>query len=344
MDIDINEIIKPVSGYISRPSHEPILEPYNYLAEIPGNNQNVRTKFINAFNELYYKIDNRSLLDAIGEIISIFHNSSLLIDDIEDSSLYRRGLPAAHTKFGIPLTINCGNLMYFIALQKAQHDLPLKYFTGVADSEEVDKYKFETSQILIDEMLNLHHGQGLDIYWRDYLIKLEKLPDIEDYLQMVKDKTGGLFRLSIKLLTLYSNASLGFDLIPVANLLGIIYQLRDDYLNLVDDKYSAMKGIAGEDLIEGKLSLPILHCLRTSNESNPVYKLLHTYTTSEERKNQPELVEQSIRYMITESKSLEYTLELIHDLETKVKDLILSEAPDSEKSLLFQIINHLCDI
>ncbi|RLV89964.1 Geranylgeranyl pyrophosphate synthase [Spathaspora sp. JA1] len=340
MTINVDEIIQPVSGYISRPStHEPILEPYNYLAEIPGNNQNVRTKFIQAFNELYYKINDPELLEQISEIISIFHNSSLLIDDIEDSSQYRRGLTCAHIKFGTPLTLNCGNLMYFIALQKAQH-IPNKI---LQDKHEIDQLKFKTSQVLIDEMLNLHHGQGLDIYWRDYLTKIETLPEIEDYLYMIKDKTAGLFRLSIKLLGLYSTEQVNFDLIPIANLLGIIYQIRDDYLNLIDDKYSAMKGIAGEDLIEGKLSLPILHCLRNTTNS-PVYKLLYEYPTSEARKNQPELIEQSIRYMTVESKSLQFTLELIHDLETKVKQLLLLHTPQAQDSLLFQIINHLCDI
>ncbi|KAK6460198.1 isoprenoid synthase domain-containing protein [Scheffersomyces coipomensis] len=348
VEIDIDNIIQHTDGY-NRDTSDPIVQPYDYLSSIPSNNQNVRNRFLVAFNSLYYHIEQERLLDLIGEIISIFHNSSLLIDDIEDSSLYRRGLPAAHTKYGIPLTINCGNLMYFIALQKAQIDLP-KLFQSVTTSNiNMDKLKFETSLVLIDEMLNLHHGQGLDIYWRDnfkLIDNLNQLPSIEDYLQMIKDKTGGIFRLSIRLLKLFSPSSIKADLIPIANLLGIIYQIRDDYLNLTDPKYSHMKGLSGEDLIEGKLSLPILHCL-INNKNSPVQKLLTTTNSAEERKLKVEEINDCIQYMQLESKSLEYTRNLIKIYEVKVKQLI-SESVDVSSSLssslLFQIIDGLCAI
>lgn len=339
--IDIDVLIRPVNGY-DRPENEPILEPYRYLAEIPGNNSNVRGKFLEAFNRLYFHIEQKPLLDAIGDIILIFHNASLLIDDIEDSSEYRRGFPAAHTKYGIPLTINCGNLMYFVALQKAQITLPRLYSDLNSDLEiDIDKLKFETSQILIDEMLNLHHGQGLDIYWRDYLPETqESLPLVQDYLLMVKDKTGGLFRLSIKLLALFSKRETT-DLIPIANLLGIIYQVRDDYLNLTSSKYSHMKGVVGEDLVEGKLSLPILHCLQLSDNS-PVHELLYNTLSSEERREKPQLIAQCIDYMTKDSESLQFTYDLLQKYHDKVKLMIEdTEVDNALDSMLFQIIDQL---
>jgi geranylgeranyl diphosphate synthase type 3 len=54
---------------------------------------------------------------------------------------------------------------------------------------------------LPDEMLNLHRGQGLDIHWRDHQI----CPTEDEYKSMVIDKTGGLFRLAIRLMQAYSN-------------------------------------------------------------------------------------------------------------------------------------------
>lgn len=370
MDIDIDNLIQPVERY-TQPTDEPVLEPYKYLEKIPGNNQNVRTKFLNAFNDLYYHIEYPELLHLIGEIISIFHNSSLLIDDIEDSSDFRRGFPAAHTKFGTPLTINCGNLMYFIALQKAQNELPNLYKQlKERDLEDLEKknkdqgdktylrstdldseplnltqLQFETSQILIDEMLNLHHGQGLDIYWRDNLLSIKnKLPEIEEYLAMVKDKTGGLFRLSIKLLDLFSSNNVR-NIIPIANLMGIVYQIRDDYLNLIDSKYSHMKGITGEDLIEGKLSLPILHCLRNTVDS-PVHKLLFTTSSSDERKKMNELRLECIDFMRDTSKSLDFTRNLIKAYHQKVKELIFADENLDRKLeyMLINIIDGLCDL
>lgn len=50
--------------------------------------------------------------------------------------------------------------------------------------------------IFTEELLNLHRGQGMDLYWRDSLT----CPSEADYLEMVGNKTGGLFRLAIKLM------------------------------------------------------------------------------------------------------------------------------------------------
>lgn len=323
-----------------------ILEPYDYLEGIPSNNNNIRTTFLSAFNELYYHIEDKELLNKIGEVISIFHNSSLLIDDIEDDSKFRRGLPTAHTIYGTPLTINCGNLMYFIALQKAQNDLPSYYNKMNNGSIDIKDLNYQILKILIDEMLNLHHGQGLDIYWRDNRSYVQnQLPKIEDYLKMIMNKTGGLFRLSIKLLGLFSTSFDSPSLIPLANLLGIIYQIRDDYLNLVDPNYSHMKGFVGEDLIEGKLSLPILHSLTTNPINTPVRKMLYELKTTEERKSHPMLIRESIDFM-DKSNSLEFTRNLLHQFHAKAKLMIInnSKLNNPEESMLCKVIDKLCNV
>ncbi|CAI5759747.1 unnamed protein product [Candida verbasci] len=325
--INIDDIIKQSNN--TSIIDKNILQPYIYIDNLPSNNQNIRSKFLNAFNELYFKINNQQLLNKIDSIISIFHNSSLLIDDIEDSSQYRRKHKTSHLIYGIPLTLNCGNLMYFKALQQSQ----------LLSNDSLIKLKI--SDILINEMLNLHHGQGLDIYWRDYLITLDHLPSIQDYLNMVKDKTGGLFRLSTSLLNLFSEEK--FDLIAVSNLLGILYQIRDDYLNLVDESYGLNKGIKGEDLIEGKLSLPILHCLIETGKSSPVYKLLYEFQNPNKRKEQMDLISECIKYMEVESYSLKFTQDLILQYKEKLMSLI-SKRDGWDNSSLIQIINHLCNV
>mgnify|MGYP001039025046 CR=1 FL=1 len=336
-NVDITQLINSKDEYDIN-GNNPIAEPYFYLTQIPSNNLSIRNRFLHAFNELYHHIENVQLLELIGEIISIFHDSSLLIDDIEDNSQFRRGMPTAHTKFGVPLTINCGNLMYFVALQKAQIDLSNLY--GRLHTEvNLDRLKFDTSQILIKEMLNLHHGQGLDIYWRDYLLQsTEELPSIQDYLQMVKNKTGGLFRLSIKLLNLFSTEH--EDLIPVANLLGIIYQIRDDYMNLVSEKYTHMKGMVGEDLVEGKLSLPILHCLLTTTDS-PVRRMITK--TSQEQRNDKKLIDECISFL-HECGSLEYTKQLLLKYYVEVKKLLEQTGVEVKNTKLMGIIDAMCEV
>jgi geranylgeranyl diphosphate synthase type 3 len=105
------------------------------------------------------------------------------IDDIQDSSKLRRGFPVAHSIFGVAQTINSANFAYFWAQQELQK-------LG----------KPEALVIFTEEMLRLHRGQGMDLYWRDSLI----CPTEEEYLEMVANKTGGLFRLAIKLMQMES--------------------------------------------------------------------------------------------------------------------------------------------
>lgn len=59
-------------------------------------------------------------------------------------------------------------------------------------------------EIFTEELLNLHRGQGMDLYWRDSLT----CPSEADYLEMVGNKTGGLFRLAIKLMQAESHTDM----------------------------------------------------------------------------------------------------------------------------------------
>jgi geranylgeranyl diphosphate synthase type 3 len=155
---------------------ESILQgPYEYLFAQPG--KDIRTQLISAFNE-WLEVPAQSL-DVITKAVGMLHTASLLVDDVEDSSLLRRGLPVAHSIFGTAQTINSANYVYFCALQELQKLKNPKAIT-----------------IYTEELLNLHRGQGMDLFWRDTLT----CPSEDDYLEMVGNKTGGLFRLAVKLM------------------------------------------------------------------------------------------------------------------------------------------------
>ena len=89
-------------------------------------------------------------MTQIKSIISRLHNASLLVDDIEDGSQLRRGKPVAHAIFGVPYTLNAANYAYFVALEEC-HRLGSP----------------EALSVFVEELLNLHRGQGQDIVWRD---------------------------------------------------------------------------------------------------------------------------------------------------------------------------------
>lgn len=92
----------------------------------------------------------------------------------------------AHSIFGVAQTINSANYAYFAAQEKLR---------------ELNRPK--AYEIFTEELLRLHRGQGMDLYWRDSLT----CPTEEEYIEMISNKTGGLFRLAIKLMQLESEVT-----------------------------------------------------------------------------------------------------------------------------------------
>ncbi|OUM65593.1 hypothetical protein PIROE2DRAFT_41532, partial [Piromyces sp. E2] len=188
-----------------------LLEPFNYLLQHPG--KEIRSKLIDAF-DIWLNVP-KVELTIIKDVIEMLHTSSLLIDDVEDDSELRRGVPVAHKIFGIPSTISCANYVYFIALDKL-----------------ISLNNINLIKIYSDELLNLHRGQGMEIYFRDSNI----CPTEDDYMDIVSNKTGGLLRLGVKLMEELSTTNKkNGEYVNLANTIGEYYQIRDDYSNLLSE-------------------------------------------------------------------------------------------------------------
>jgi len=103
------------------------------------------------------------------------------IDDIQDNSLLRRGIPAAHTVYGVASTINAANYVHFIELNRVQslnHPKAMALFT--------------------EHLLEWYHGQGMEIYWRDN----HTCPSVEEYQEIAKkskDRVKTMSRISLDL-------------------------------------------------------------------------------------------------------------------------------------------------
>ena len=167
--------------YESHKRDDALLEPYNYIDDVKG--KDIRGKLIDAFQ--FWIRAPPAHVARVKEIVAILHNSSLLVDDIEDGSQLRRGVPVAHSIFGVPMTLNTANYMYFLALERC-HELRSR----------------RAMDVFVSELLNLHRGQGQEILWRDRAI----CPTEAQYNSMVLDKTGGLFRLAVGLMAAFELA------------------------------------------------------------------------------------------------------------------------------------------
>ncbi|KAI7218255.1 geranylgeranyl diphosphate synthase 1 [Hortaea werneckii] len=343
------ELPQPTAGLSTpssnwTPEKENILRgPFDYLESHPG--KSVRTHLINAFNA-WLRVPAPSLT-IITNVVGMLHTASLLIDDVEDSSSLRRGVPVAHQIFGPAQTINSANYIYFLALQEL----------GKLNNPECVR-------IYTEELLCLHRGQGMDLFWRDTLT----CPSEEDYLEMVGNKTGGLFRLAIKLMCAESpshnlivgvaNANLHLspvqppqhqeqqeglsteagdppdhlpipsssssfssspqptDYIPLVNTIGLLFQILDDYKSLASSPYASTKGLFAEDLTEGKFSFPIIHSIRADPANLVLINILRQKTADEEVKKF------AVRYMDVATGSLGYTRRVLRGLARKAVGLV----------------------
>ncbi|BFZ18010.1 hypothetical protein BsWGS_21049 [Bradybaena similaris] len=265
--------------------HEQILlAPYRYICQIPG--KQIRTKLSSAFN--YWLQIPEDKMKIVSEVIQMLHNASLIIDDIEDNSKLRRGIPVTHSIFGVPQTINTANYVYFLGLEKL-------FTLGKLG---------ETTRVFTEHLLELHRGQGMDIYWRDAVV----CPTEEEYKLMVIRKTGGLFGLAVQLMQLFSSNKSNFK--PLLDILGLYFQIRDDYANLCSKEYEANKSYC-EDLTEGKFSFPIIHAIRANTDDTQVLSILRQRTVDNDVKKY------CVDYL-EKIGSFEYTRKVLQDLEEQL--------------------------
>ena len=171
-------------------------------------------------------------------IIEAMHTASLIHDDIEDSSPKRRGEPSTYIKYGLDVALNAGSSLYFFALALiARH------------KKEVQASLYN---LCVNALSLLHIGQAMDIkHHSNYNLHF----DMAMYEHLVTLKTGTLFSLSANLALIFSNKR--NSLLPqIFNEAGVAFQMFDDLKNVAK---TGIKGKEqGDDIVEGKLSFPIV--------------------------------------------------------------------------------------
>jgi len=132
---------------------------------------------------------------------------------------------------------------------------------------------------------------------------------------MVNNKTGGLLRIGIKLMMACCTTNTGVNYVPLVNLIGVFFQIRDDLMNLQSEEYTSHKGFA-EDLTEGKFSFPVVHGIHADKSNRQVMNVLQKRPTT------PTLKIHAIDYLKNETKSFEYTHSVLRKLEAQTRNEI----------------------
>jgi geranylgeranyl pyrophosphate synthase len=209
-------------------------KPFRYVCSLGG--KGIRTALVSAVGTVFGL--EATAVTTIVNIIQDLHNASLLVDDIEDRSVFRRGAPCAHLLFGTALSINAYGMVMVRTLSELVHTGPPGAVGLVADALEC-----------------LHRGQGADLQW----CESGHVPTLDAYMCMIRYKTGALLALIPRLAALYGTGNPEWWVLRFERF-GIYFQIRDDLCNICDPAYWATKGFF-EDLDEGKMSYIVLLCL-----------------------------------------------------------------------------------
>ena len=185
--------------------------------------------------------------------VEMIHNFTLAHDDIMDNDDMRHGVPTTHKKFDMPLAILAGDVLYSKAYQI------------ISKSKLSANYKSQLVSKLSKACIEICEGQVDDIK----LAENKRIPTESEYIKMIEKKTAVLFEVSCAMGAISAKKSVK----DVKNLsvfgrnLGIAFQITDDLIGIMGDSKVTGKAV-GNDIREGKKSLPILLAIRNASGSD----------------------------------------------------------------------------
>ncbi len=206
--------------------------------------------------------------------IEMIHNFTLVHDDIMDNDEVRHGVPTVHMKFGIPVGILAGDLLFS------------KAFEVISDSgTRIPKaVRLSLVSTLSKSCCDVCEGQVLDISMAQSKI----IPTESQYRKMIEKKTSSLFVASCTMGAISANTTQSDvnRLSIYGKNLGIAFQIIDDLIGIIGDPKITKKPV-GNDIREGKKSLPILMAIRIAR-GNEKKTILNAFGNSSISKREVE--------------------------------------------------------
>jgi len=179
--------------------------------------------------------------------VEMVHNFSLVHDDIMDNDEMRHGVPTVHKKYGMPIAILAGDVLFS------------KAFQIISDSKLSDNATTQLVSRLAKACVDICEGQLLDVK----MAEERRIPTQKDYITMIGKKTAALFDVSCAMgaICASNKAKDVSNLSTFGRNLGIAFQITDDLIGVMGDPKITKKPV-GNDLREGKKSLPILMAIK----------------------------------------------------------------------------------
>jgi geranylgeranyl pyrophosphate synthase/predicted secreted hydrolase len=282
------------------------------------------------------------LLDALGKdpapfeamicvLAELCHTGSLIIDDIEDSSLLRRGEPCIHIRYGLDTAINAANSLYFLpSLLIFDHPLLSQ------------RQRLRIHEVMTGQYVRAHFGQAMDLFWSRNMSAANLRAWMSDamapkILQMYELKTAAPLEAIAETAAIVAGAppALRQDCVRFALALGVAFQITDDVRNFMASP--RQKKTLGEDLSEGKLTFVIHQALKKAAPA--ARKRLRQIVGSPPLRRDPAALREGIA-IIQGSGALELCRREAEKLVQGKWEPLARQLPSCDSKILLQTLQH----
>ncbi|AUR51041.1 polyprenyl synthetase family protein [Aquella oligotrophica] len=249
------------------------------------------------------------LIYKMAAMIEYIHTATLLHDDVVDESGLRRGRATANAMFGNAASVLVGDFIYTRAFQLMVESNSLKVLKIMADSTNV----ISEGEVL--QLLNIGRSDLTEV----------------EYFKVIESKTARLFEAGARVAAIVSGATVDIEdkLADYAICLGTAFQIVDDILDYNSSSEVMGKNV-GDDLLEGKVTLPLIFLLATGDANTK-----SLITAAIDKPKEADIAK--IVNLVLDSNSLDYCRKLAHDYVLKAKDA-LKDLPDNNyRDVLFHI-------
>ena len=220
-----------------------LYHPAQYILQLGG--KRVRPVCVLMGNELFGDVIEDAYHAATA--IELFHNFSLIHDDIMDKAPMRRGMETVHQKYGESTALLAGDVMFVRAYEYLNK-------IGINNLQKV-LYLFNETASAVCE------GQQLDMDFEN-----RDTVGFDEYVNMITLKTSVLLAASLQLGAILGGAGEGnqHHLYEFGKNLGIAFQVQDDYLDVFGDPEKFGKQIGG-DILSNKKTFLLIHAMETAS-------------------------------------------------------------------------------
>ncbi len=256
-----NEFLSFLKEHIQKREPKNLYDPIEYILNVGG--KRLRPVLTMLSTDIFGKDYHQALYAALA--VEIFHNFSLVHDDIMDEAPLRRGQPTVHTKWNLNTGILSGDAMLILAYQYFERYEPIIFR--------------QLAEIFSKTALEVCEGQQYDVDFEK-----EEQVSTSQYLKMITYKTAVLVGAALKMGAIIAETSEENKqkIYDFGIALGIAYQLQDDYLDTFGDNTFGKK--IGGDILQNKKTLLYLNTLeKGSSEEKEALMRLYKFPIENEK-------------------------------------------------------------